>query len=51
MANTSGLTITDTLKRESFGSIHPSPSHIAARADFHLCRVCPYAARCWERHA
>jgi hypothetical protein len=27
------------------------PPRIAAQADFYLCRVCPYAARCWERHA
>ena len=27
------------------------PPRIAAQADFHLCRVCPYAARCWERQA
>lgn len=27
------------------------PPRIAAQADFYLCRVCPYAARCWEKHA
>ena len=27
------------------------PPRIAAQADFYLCRVCPYAARCWERHS
>jgi hypothetical protein len=27
------------------------PPRIAAQADFYLCRFCPYAARCWERHA
>jgi len=27
------------------------PPRIAAQADFYLCRACPYAARCWEKHA
>jgi hypothetical protein len=24
------------------------PPRIASNADFHLCRMCPYARRCWE---
>jgi hypothetical protein len=27
------------------------PPRIAAHRDFHLCRLCPYARRCWERDA
>jgi hypothetical protein len=27
------------------------PPRIAANADFHLCRMCPYARRCWEGEA
>jgi hypothetical protein len=27
------------------------PPRVAAAADFHLCRLCPYATRCWEAHA
>lgn len=26
------------------------PPRIAAHPDFHLCRLCPYATRCWETH-
>jgi hypothetical protein len=24
------------------------PARIAINADFYLCRMCPYAQRCWE---
>jgi hypothetical protein len=24
------------------------PPRIASNADFYLCRMCPYAGRCWE---
>jgi hypothetical protein len=24
------------------------PSRMASNADFYLCRMCPYAGRCWE---
>ena len=27
------------------------PPRIAAASDFYLCRLCPYATRCWETHA
>jgi hypothetical protein len=27
------------------------PPRIAAHRDFHLCRLCPYARRCWEHDA
>jgi hypothetical protein len=27
------------------------PPRIASAPDFYLCRMCPYARRCWERHA
>jgi hypothetical protein len=27
------------------------PPRIASNADFYLCRMCPYAGRCWEGDA
>ena len=24
------------------------PPRVAAKSDFYLCRMCPYARRCWE---
>ena len=27
------------------------PPRIAAASDFYLCRMCPYARRCWEGDA
>ncbi|MBX6741553.1 MAG: hypothetical protein IRY87_05830 [Acetobacteraceae bacterium] len=35
----------DILRAAAAGEL---PPRIAAYADFHLCRACPYAARCWE---
>lgn len=35
----------DVLRAADAGEL---PPRIAARADFFLCRFCPYAARCWE---
>ena len=35
----------DILRAADAGEL---PPRIATHADFHLCRFCPYAARCWE---
>ena len=32
-------------------AVNELPPRIAADADFYLCRMCPYAARCWETRA
>ena len=38
----------DVLRAADAGEL---PARIAARPDFYLCRLCPYAARCWEASA
>jgi hypothetical protein len=38
----------DILRAAEAGEL---PPRIAAHADFHLCRFCPYATPCWEQKA
>ncbi len=38
----------DILRAATAGEL---PPRIAAHADFHFCRFCPYATRCWEMTA
>jgi hypothetical protein len=38
----------DILRAAAAGEL---PPRIAVHADFHLCRFCPYATRCWETNA
>ena len=38
----------DILRAAEVGEL---PPRIAAAPDFHLCRLCPYATRCWEAYA
>ena len=38
----------DVLRAAEAGEL---PPRIAQASDFHLCRSCPYATRCWEAHA
>ncbi len=38
----------DILRAAEAGEL---PPRVAAHADFHLCRFCPYATRCWEAPA